>query len=329
MIVIPEGEAVTAGLKSDFVNIEKLASYYKELDGAYGIHFKSTLVDGILYYDHLDYLSGALKFKKKDDLETTDVTEKLIQAAPDHNFEITVYRMDSEDIYFWASLLETRSLYKDLKSEFTHLSNLIKKMKTEGLTGYIEIFFNGSLGGAVFFRSGQVIHSACFIDDDFPAGLPQRGRILAALLYFSKNKAGVFNVKEVSSPRQSADIRKKTRIFNSQVTSRMLETLLKSLHTVLKESQGQGFDFDIILKKKFIQKAEKYDFLDPFAAEFQYVGGKVVYNGSASWKRVAGAIFESAQELAAEYHQGKQFDSEIEMWKAQYAKELKELGHDV
>ncbi len=326
MIVIPKGKAVTLGLNSDFVNIEKLVEHYQGSHGAYGIFFKSALVDGILYYDHFDYLSGGLQSKKSNHLDRADVVEKIIQASVDNNFDITVYQIDSDDIYYWSSLFDTRSLYRDLKSEFTHLASLIKKMKAEGLTGYIEIFFDGKMGGAVFFRNGQVIHSVCFMDETLPERLPSRDRTLAALLYFSQNKIGVFNVKEISSPRLSENNNKTSHMFNPQVTSRMLETLLKTLNTVLNGKNGR---FNILLKKKFIQKADKYRFLDPFTAEFQYIGGKVVYNGDADWKEVAGAIFESARELAEENHQTKRFDSEIEIWKAQYAKELMELGYDV
>ncbi|RTZ98669.1 MAG: hypothetical protein DSY89_09290 [Deltaproteobacteria bacterium] len=328
MIVIPNWKALTVGLYSDFVDIKKLVQYYQGVDGNHGIHFKSVSTEGILYYDHFDYLGGGLQSSAGKELDTVDVTRKLIRLSADNSFSLTVYRIDPDDIYFWASLFDTRPLYKDLKSEFTNLASLIKKMKAEGLTGYIETFFEGELGGAVFFRSGQVIHSACFIDEKLPERLPARDRVLAALLYFSQKKSGVFNVREIASTRQLKGQKEESDIFNAHVTSRMLESLLKSLKGVMAGKNGHGFDFNILLKKKFIKKADKYRFLDPFAAEFQYTEGKVVYHGDADWKQVAAAIFESARELAEENQLAKQFDSEIEIWKAQYAKELTELGYD-
>ena len=329
MIIIPKWETLTKGLNSDFVNIEKLVGYYQGIDGAHGIYFKSALHEGILYYDHFDFLSGGLQSIKGGDLTSTEVVDRLIQASTESSFDITVFRINSDDIYFWSSLFDTRPLYKDLKSDFTDLAGLIKKMKVEGLSGYIETFFDETLGGAVFFRNGQVIHSACFIEEKWPAGLPARNRELAALLYFAQKKSGVFNVKEISAHRKTAEHEKKSFMFNAHATTRMLETLLKSLQTVLTENQKQKGNFSILLKKKFIEKSEKYRFLDPFAAEFQYTGGKVVYDGDADWKRVAGAIIESARELATENHQIVRFDDEIEVWKVQYAKELTELGYDV
>ena len=104
----------------------------------------------------------------------------------------------------------------------------------------------------------------------------------------------------------------------------ILESLLDLLKKVLSEKPPRGFNFDLTLRKKFIEKAVKYDFLDPFAAEFQYNHSKVIYKGDADLKIVATAVFESAWELAVENGQSDRFETKIEPLKKQYPKELAE-----
>ncbi|MEZ4550951.1 MAG: hypothetical protein R2874_10855 [Desulfobacterales bacterium] len=38
-------------------------------------------------------------------------------------------------------------------------------------------------------------------------------------------------------------------------------------------------DFETLLNKQFVEKVNRYEFLDPFAGEFRYSNGKVSFSG--------------------------------------------------
>ena len=330
MIIIPKGKIVIAGLNSYYLDIEKFCEYYHEIVGSCGIVFKSVSSGGILFFDNSDYLGGGLQTGKDNDFDTADVIEKLVASTSTDNFNITVYEIDQEDVYYWSSLFQAKSLYNGLKSDFTDLAALIKKMKAEKLSGYIEVVLDNIHGGYLFFRDGKIVHSVSSMTEDPPGELPGSDEDLATLINFSKKKSGVFNVKEILTHQPSIGVKSDKNTQPAFETIRIypvLEALLNSLKNVLSEKHPRGINFDLILKKKFIEKADKYDFLDPFSAEFQYNGSKVIYLGAADPKLVAAAVFESARELAAENGQSNRFESKIETLRSQYPKTLTEIGH--
>jgi len=330
VIIIPKGKIVIAGLNSYYLDIERLCEYYHEGVDSCGIYFKSISAGGILFYDNSDFLGGGLQTGRVNEFDTANVIEKLVASAASDNFDITVYEIDQDDVYYWSSLFQTQSIYNGLKSDFTDLAALIKKMKAEKLSGYIEVLFDNTHGGFLFFRDGKIVHSVSSMTENPQGELPGSDENLATLINFSKKKPGIFNVKEILKRQPSIGVKSDKNILPAFDTSRiypMLEFLLNSLKNVLSEKHPRGFNFDLTLKKKFIEKADKYDFLDPFAAEFQYNGSKVIYQGNADLKLVAAAVFESARELAAENGQTDRFESKIEALKTQHPKELTEIGY--
>lgn len=330
MIIIPKGKIVIAGLNSYYLDIERLCEYHREIVGSCGIYFKSVSVGGIVFFDNSDYLGGGLLTNKVNEFDTDDVIKKLVASSASDNFDITVYEIDQEDVYYWSSLFQTQSIYNGLKSDFTDLAALTIKMKAEKLSGYIEVLFDNTHGGYLFFRDGKIVHSVSSMTQNPPGELPGSNEDLATLINFSKKKPGVFNVKEILMRQSSTGEKSGKNIlpaFDSSRIYAILESLLNSLKNALSEKHPRSFDFDLTLKKKFIEKADKYDFLDPFAAEFQYNGSKVIYQGNADLKLVAAAVFESARELAAENGQTDRFESKIEALKTQHPKELTEIGY--
>jgi len=330
MIIIPKGKVFIAGLNSYYLDIERLCEYYHEVVGSCGIVFKSVSAGGVLFFDNSDYLGGGFQTGTVNDFDAADVIEKLVASTSSYNFDITVYEIDQEDVYYWSSLFQAKSLYNGLKSDFTDLAALINKMKVEKLSGYIEVLFDNIHRGYLFFRDGQIVHSVSSMTEDPPGGLSGSDEDLATLIYFSKKKSGVFNVKEIPTRQPSIRIKSDKNIlpvFDTRRIYPMLESLLNSLKNILSEKHPRGINFDLILKKKFIEKADKYDFLDPFTNEFRYNGSKVIYQGDADLKLVATAVFESALELAAENGQSNRFESNIEALKAQYPNELTEIAY--
>lgn len=328
MIIIPKGKVVITGLNSYYIDVEKLCDYYHEVVGTCALYLKSSSTSGILFYDNSGYLGGGLQ--NNNGFDTVDVTEKLVESASSDNFDITVLAIDPKDIHYWSSLLHVKSIYSDLKSGFTDITDLIKQLQCEKLTGYIEVRLNDVQAGGLFFRNGKVVHSVLNTPEKSPGDLAGKGEGLRTLLSFAKNNLGVLHVKQALSPQLSVEKNSPKNVPETILGSQMLplmESLLAALNKILSKKRSRGFDFDLILKQKFVEKADQYDFLDPFAAEFVYADAKVVYRGGAELKLVAKAVFDLTHELAHENGLSSQFESEIERLKTQYAAEFREIGN--
>ena len=84
--------------------------------------------------------------------------ERLLEAGDDYNFSVNIYEIGTEEIYFWASIPAAEKIYKDLSTEFTDLEGLIKKMRSEKLTGYIDVSIgSGKEMGLIFLINGKIM----------------------------------------------------------------------------------------------------------------------------------------------------------------------------
>ena len=85
-------------------------------------------------------------------------------------------------------------------------------------------------------------------------------------------------------------------------------------------------DFHTLLKKKLVEKADKYVFLDPFAGEFEYSDRKITFSGDASDEDLVNAMIESVEDLAGELGILPMLADRLAPWSQKYAKELEGFG---
>jgi len=85
-------------------------------------------------------------------------------------------------------------------------------------------------------------------------------------------------------------------------------------------------DFTKLLKKKFVQNAEKYAFLDPFAGEFNYSNRKIDFSGAASDKELIDGVVNSILELALELEMLPQLRDACAHWSDKYTRQLENFS---
>ncbi len=341
MILVPKGEIIVDELKSYYVDIAKLCEYYQGHTGSFGVFFDSAGLEGALFFDQSAYLGGGMRKKGESMFNTDDPVESFSQKAAETDFTISVYKVDTESVYYWASLFNTRTLYEELKSDFTDLGGLIKKMESEGLTGYIHIDFEDRPGGTIFFRNGEIVHVACLVDAHLP-DLPEgENRNIARLLNAADKYDGRFNVREIPlsnhltvepdvTPVVSAgnDVDAAgAPAFEQERALRILGELLNIFESAFNRKFKQRQDFSVVLKKKFVEKAGKFDFLDPFAGEFAYADAAVTYQGNADWKTLVNGVLEAVFELADDLKMTSLLEKQLANWRSEYKTELTELGY--
>jgi hypothetical protein len=84
--------------------------------------------------------------------------------------------------------------------------------------------------------------------------------------------------------------------------------------------------FHTLLKNKFIEKADKYLFLNPFSDEFEYADRKISFSGKASDEELVRGVVESVKELTEELGLYRSLSIKLTSWARKYQKELERFG---
>jgi ribosome assembly protein YihI (activator of Der GTPase) len=85
-------------------------------------------------------------------------------------------------------------------------------------------------------------------------------------------------------------------------------------------------NFTKLLKKKFVENAEKYAFLDPFAGEFDYADRTIDFSGAASDQELIDGVVNSIRELAQELGILQQLQNACHGWSDKYASQLENFS---
>ncbi|MBU0987647.1 MAG: hypothetical protein KKH68_10400 [Proteobacteria bacterium] len=320
MIIIPREKPVIQNMNSYYLNVQRLIEHYQGELGAGGIHFKSTVAEGVIFFDEVTILNGV--FRNQENLyEGSAAIDLIIENLSNTNFSVAVYQIDPEKVYFWASLRNTEEYYKNLSTDFTDLEGLITKMSSESLTGYIDVLVGDKIqSGIIFFNNGTIIGCSCHGKNEESKTTKENQQLLVQK---SKEWGGVFNVYKVAieSTTVQAAARQEIQAPQPSVLD-MIQDLLVLFERDVRNNKKIKADFDTLLKRKFVEKVDRYDFLDPFAAEFQYTAGKVQFFGKAKDVQLVRGVVESVYELADDLDMLAQVRKNLVPWYNKYSKEI-------
>lgn len=324
MLIIPKEKPDIGNLNSYYLDIRKLIEHFQGELGSGAICFKGPGEAGAIFFDKEEILDGILQDKNGESGGKTAV-KRLMDAAGDNSFIIDIYGIDPDKIYFWANVRGAKKIYKNLSTEFTDLEGLIKKMGAEKLTGYIDISINnGEEGGLIFYNNGEIIGGSYSRGKGELNGSKESQELL---IEKTRKLGGVFHVSEIALTKgeeasESIEIKEK---FSSNVLP-ALEELLGIFERMITSNKKIKTDFNTLLKKKLVKKADKYVFLDPFAGEFKYSNRKITFSGDASDEDLVNALIESVEDLAGELGILPMLADRLAPWSQKYAKELEGFG---
>lgn len=339
MIIIPKENPIIKDLNSYYLNVSKLFEHYQGVVDSGCIYFKSPSSEGAVFFDEENLINGVYR-NKKNLTKGKQAIELLMAESGTNNFSIAIYEIIPERITYWANIADAEDLHKDLSTEFTDLEGLINKMVSEKLTGYIDVSFNEKEKGVLFFLNGGIIGSTSTKDrmqlkrsEDFQIDLINRSRESGAVLnvrkitlkhmienYSPVVKSSEESVSTVPPAETKPEIKEKPLNFID-----MLQQLMLIYEKFIIGNKKIRDDFDTILKRKFMEKVNKFDFLDPFAAEFQYTGGKIEYFGKTDHKELAEGLMECLQEISVENGMVAWLKKHLMHWEERYSREINML----
>jgi len=329
MIIIPREKPVIENLNSYYLDIRKLLEHYQGELGSGGIHFKAPNMEGVLFFDKDEFLNGIFSEKGRE-IEGKEALDRIVDAVTDNNFTINIYKIDPERIYFWANLSSSEDIYRDLSTEFTDLEGLIKKMSSEKLTGYIDVSIGkNDEGGLLFFNNGEIMGGSYSWGKGELDGSKENQDLLISK---SKKSGGVCNVRKIPVKIEKGEEKSETdkvvetapEISFGVLT--LLEEMMVVFEKLMQSDKKIRTEFDTLLRKKFVEKADDYPFLDPFTSEFAYSNQKVTFVGDTSYEIVARGVVECVKELADEFEMLKGLTDALTPWSNKYSKDLVKFG---
>jgi len=320
MVVIPRQQPVLENLNTYYLDIKKLLEHFQGEIGTGGIYFKSHTAEGVIFFDQDQLLSGFLR-DKSITISGHEAVERLLEAGKEHNFNVNVYQIGPEEVYYWAGIQTAEKIYKDLSTEFTDLQGLIKKMSSEKLTGYIDISIgSGEQSGLIFLINGKIKGSSCSWGNGTPSPASEPQQLLVQK---TKQLGGTFNVCRIqlknihydSAPVIEMDDHSETAIV-------MMEVLLGIFEAVVLENTKKKTDFQKLLKQNLIENADRFAFLDPFAGEFEYSEQKITFSGQVSDRDLVQGVVAVVKEMAHDLGLFSALLQNLDVWSEEYADEL-------
>jgi len=320
MVVIPKQQPVLENLNIYYLDVRKLVEHFQGEIGSGGIYFKSHAAEGVIFFDQEQLVSGF--FKDKDlTFSGNEAVERLLAAGDEYNFSVNIYQIGPEEVYFWAGIPTAEKIYKDLSTEFTDLEGLIKKMSAEKMTGYIDVAIgDGKEKGLIFLINGKNMGGSYSWGNGTPSP-SKKNRDL--LIQKTKELGGTFNVCRISfknPQRLNEPVAEATD--NLQAAIVMMEELLRIFEKVVHQKRKKKTDFHKLLKQKFVENAERFAFLDPFAGEFEYAEQKITLSGRVSDRDLVEGVVAVVSEMAREMKLQSALMVNLDGWSQAYTDEL-------
>jgi hypothetical protein len=320
MVVIPRQQPVIENLNIYYLDVRKLLEHFQGEIGSGGIHFKSHAAEGVIFFDQDQLVSGFFQDKKKS-ISGNDAIERLLAAGDEYNFSVNIYKIGPEEVYFWAGIPTAEKIYKNLSTEFTDLEGLIKKMSAEKMTGYIDVTIGGGKeNGLIFLINGKIMGGSYSWGNGAPSPSKENQDLL---IRKTKELGGTFNVCRISFKNAQTD-NQPTALEpdKPQAAIAMMAELLSIFEKLVHKRRKKKDDFQKLLKQKFVENAERFSFLDPFAGEFEYAENKITLSGRVADRDLVDGLVTVVNDMARELGLQSVLIENLDTWFQKYADEL-------
>ncbi|UCD71544.1 MAG: hypothetical protein JSW70_00735 [Syntrophobacterales bacterium] len=328
-MIFPKGELIHKNLRTSYTNLNGLLLSLKSEDFSGYIKIGFLDYEAILFMDSGDIINAIEKIGDKKRFGQRAISN-IVSKAKEQDGVINVYQLSPEMVTVLASTLKREILYKDLSTDFTSLQRLIDKLGEERHTGYIEIALkNAKRSGVIFFQDGEPIETILTTKD---GNLISGTNLLNEILKGAQGAGAVFNVYRANLSSSSDQIPEIGEGGDLQDLLSVLQDTISTIETVFDGLLKKGI-FSSELKRSLVKKSNEYPFLDPFAAEFRYKDGKIVFTGQTDIPELTRGLGEclglTIEALSHQFSQENimdQVEGELDQIKADFGKEIKKFN---
>ena len=312
---VPKSNILLKDLNSYYVNLEKLFDFYKASLMSGCVHLKAHQTEAAVFFA-TDSIKEAIYEENGETLTGREAIKTILQNVNEKNYSIDVYQGQEEIIHFCANIPNAIPLYENLSTDFTDIHKLLDKLANDKLTGFIEINMDKNKDtGLLFLDNGNVTGcSYSWTEKEFK----EVDAIVEELVNKLKSAKGIFNVKTFpgnkgpeSKSLSTSETAGQPQAMNRKTILEQINDLLGNAEKLVKNAPKNKENFDIILKRKFLQKAEKYSFLDPFENELLYENKKITLHEDIEPAELAASLKECLKEIGEELNIAGEMDMEL------------------
>ncbi|MGQ9507821.1 MAG: DUF2226 domain-containing protein [Thermodesulfobacteriota bacterium] len=357
-MIFPRGEVVHKNLSTSFTDLSALISTLKleNFSGTIEIDFPDT--KGVLLIDSGRIVDGEAKVD--NGMERTvgeEAIHHLLRLANQKDGILNIYRLLPEQVVLLANNLRCEPLFRSLSTNFIHFDQLLAKLKEGRHNGFIEVMTKDHQPLGVLFLEGGETVEMFTLPKNGPAVF---GRMsLQIFIENIKKQGALFNVygREGSeSQREEISLQMKEEgpigAKGSERSQREIEIeVIKSNQENIKEilyllgeflseservvdSLDRKGTFLRLFKKSLIERSDQFEFLDPFAGDFDYRNGTIQLTREVSQEELVRGIVESfkstllylEEEIPREKMVSLKLKAGIETFLAHHKNSLKKLN---
>lgn len=328
MIVIPNEDPVFEELNTYYLDLNRMLEHFRGSIGTGAVHVQSRDSEGAIFFESDAILSATFQ-TPSDGLVGQNAVEEIVKQSSESHYTVNIYRIAQSGIHYWANIPFATPIYKDLSSEFTDLQGLIKKLQQEELTGYILATLDKDQS-RLFFQGGELIGAAYSWTSDELNQNPQKLEEIFSWIQENKTLFNVYRIVPATagSSEDEVEVTAEETVEADDIYA-MLEELLEKVEKAVRNSRSIKDEFSTLLRRKFLEKANDYPFLDPFAAEFEYDDGKIHNHSNVDENEIVKGVVQSAKEIVSENDLEKSVRADLDTWRANYSSYLSELGVEI
>jgi hypothetical protein len=322
MVVFPEDKPIIRNIHASYVDMAKLVAYYQQHMDSGCIHLQAAQAEGILFFNRQDVVNSHYSDDSRN-LDGKAAQDWLLQPSASGDMHIHVYEIPAEQQAFWSQMQSAVAIYSNLSTDFTDLVKLLKKMAVEKLTGYIDVnLTQPGEQGRIFLVDGKFIGGSYA----WATGRLLPGREdLEVLIHKTSQAEGTFNVFSIAPPAREA-VGAAPSTPQPADDQQALAQLLSLFEQMVSECKTAKGDFQTYLKKKFVQNVDRYAFLDPFAAEFDYHDGAITFSGNVDDALLAEGIIVALAGLADDLNLKKMLPPRLKTWQKRFGDNFRQWG---
>jgi hypothetical protein len=275
-MILPRGQVIHENLNTSFAQIGPLLEELKTGHFTGYILLAAKEYEGILLLDKGTLLSAAeeVKGKRRNGL---GVVDSITAKAKERDGTLSLFQLPAELTQLLARLYGSDLLYKDLSTDLTSLDRLVAGLEGQSHTGYIDVRLSKSHDTAtLFMHEGKVLEVTMYCQSQLTSG-PD---VLREVIKLATIEGALFSVYRARGKSQGGDALS-PELSGHPEQMGLWQEVLQATEAGVDGATKPG-TFLVAFKRACIDLANTFPFLDPFAAEFEYKDGKIVYQGSAT-----------------------------------------------
>ncbi|MEW6374380.1 MAG: DUF4388 domain-containing protein, partial [Thermodesulfobacteriota bacterium] len=271
-MIFPKGEVRHQNLMTAYTELSALLSTLEleNFSGTIELEFPEN--SGILFIDSGKIINA--ETRSRDDSKRIigqEAIQTLLALSKQKDGVLNVYQLSPERVAILASNLQHEILFKGLSTDFTRLDRLLLKLKEEKHNGFIEILTKENQAmGILFLEDGEP--AEMFTTSG--SGQSVFGRKSIPTFVENAIKQGaIFNVyrSQGKTSREVATVPREREGQKDLIL--ILQEILSRAEKLVDDLSRQKGTFLKAFKKSLIEKSEEFNFLDPFAGDFDYREG--------------------------------------------------------